>query len=174
MADLRNSHRQSLRSAILSDQAIAALVEANDDQAIADYMNQPADPAVSAWRENFAPADLFEATKLTDYIARNNGERAGYDLLMSRESIDATRKAVRDAILEIFAGTSNNSSKAAIVAAMQEAATRAQVAIGGTSRTVGPDAQGFSATALVRRFSGQLSAADVSILLRGGSGYVPE
>lgn len=150
----------TLRAAILAEPAVAQFLADGRHNAIKDFYNAYADPAVKAWRPYYDANDLFSATKLTEYIARTAGERQAYDMLLSRGALDATRKAIRDAVADIFSGQSNSTSRAAILNDMTENATRAHVLFGGSSVTTD------TVTALKRNYTDLLTDHDIYEALR--------
>lgn len=159
---MTNGQKNTLRTAILAEPALATAVSIRDDMAIANYCNAAATPTQKAWKEIYSAADLFSATVLTEYIARSAAERQGYDLLISMAGnmgIDPSRAKIRNAIADIFSGASNSTSRAAILNNMTQDATWAEVKIGGTNATTD------TVTAWRRNWTGILTVSDISALL---------
>ncbi len=156
---LTKSQANTLRTAILAEPALAAAVAIRDDNAIAVFCNAAASPVQKAWREEMPAKDIFDATSLTEYIARSAAERQGYDLLLTMSPVDASKAKVRAAIADIFSGAANSTSRAAILTAMTEGATWCEVKVGGTNATTD------SVTAWRRNWTGTLNTNDISNLL---------
>lgn len=158
-ADLTKNQANTLRAAILAEPALAAAVAIRDDNAIAVFCNAAASPAQKAWREAVPARDVFDATVLTEYIARSAAERQGYDLLLTMAPVDASRAKVRAAIVDIFSGAQNSTSRAAILSGMTENATWCEKVVGGTNATTD------GVTAWKRNWAGTLSVNQISELL---------
>lgn len=158
-ADLTKNQANTLRAAILAEPALAAAVSIRDDQAIATYCNTAATPAQKAWREAMPSKDIFDATVLTEYIARSAAERQGYDLLLSMSPVDASRARIRNALADIFSGSTNSTSRALVLNAMTESVTWCEKQLGGTNATTDV------VTAWKRNWTGTLSVNSISELL---------
>jgi hypothetical protein len=163
--ELTNAQKANLKTAILAEAPLASAVAARRDADIAAYCNAPVVPAQIGWKVANTPRDIFEATNLNEYIARSVAERNAYDLILriAGESdgvaIDATRGAIRSAIVNIFSGATNSNSRAAILTAMTEPVTWCQSKLGGPSATTD------TVTAVRRSWAGTLSVNQVSDLL---------
>jgi hypothetical protein len=94
---------------------------------------------------------LFEATDVTKFDGLTAGKRDAWRLLMDNTPIDMGRNANRKAVQDIW----GNTDSVAVLQALREKATRAQVLFGGTSKTTN------TVTALDRAFTGLLSIDDV-------------
>lgn len=158
-AEMTNAQKATLRAAILAEPALAPLLAIRNDAAIAQYCNAVASPVQKAWRTDYTGSELFEAATLTDYIARSAGERQAFDLMVNAGVINASRAKIRNAIADIFSGTTNSGSRAAILNDMTRDATWAEVRLGGTEQTT----SGVSAWRL--NWDGLVTPLEISILL---------
>ncbi len=158
-ADLTNGQRNTLRAAILAEPALAVVVSIRDDSAIATFCNAAASPAQKAWREAVPARDVFDATVLTEYIARSAAERQGYDLLLTMSPVDSSKAKIRSVVVDIFSGAQNSTSRAAILNALTENATWCEQKLGGSNATTD------GITAWKRNWTGTLGPNDISNLL---------
>lgn len=156
---LTNSQNNTLKADILANSAVAAYVASGQDNAIKDWYNT--DSTTLAWKNAFSADDLFDNTQLTEYIARSNAERQAYDMLLSRGRFNPEKASIRRGINDIFSGPTNSTSRGAILTAMTEFATRAEVLFGGNNATTD------TVTALKRNWSGKLTDSDIARALRG-------
>lgn len=156
---LTNGQKSTLKAAILAEPALAESVSNRIDSAIATYCNAAANPVQKAWRESMSAKEVFDATALTEYIARSAAERQGYDLLLTMSPVDASKAKVRAAVVDIFSGASNSTSRGAILNAMTESATWCEVKLGGTNATTD------TVIAWRRNWTGVLTPDDISNLL---------
>ena len=156
---LTPAQKVTLKAAILAEAPLAAAVAIRDDTAISVYCNTAANPAQKAWREAVPARDIFDATVLTEYIARSAAERQGYDLMLSMQTVDASRARIRSAVVDIFSGATNSTSRALVLNAMTENATWCEQKLGGTNATT----DGISAWR--RNWTGVLRPDEISNLL---------
>lgn len=159
---LTNGQKNTLRTAIAAEPALATALSIRDDAAISVYCNAKASPVQKAWRQTYSAAELFGATVLTEYIARSAAERQGYDLLIQMGAINPARNRIRAAIADIFSGASNSTSRGLVLNNMTEDATWCEVKLGGT------DATTSTVTAWERNWAGRLGPSDISTLLNTG------
>lgn len=161
MAEMTKSQKATLRAAILAEPALADELAVRDDAAITAYCNAPALPAQKVWKDKYTSRELFEATALTDYIARSAAERQAFDLLISVGVVSPEKNKIRAAVADIFSGATNNGSRAAILTDMTRDATWTEKLLGGS------DATTSAITAWKANWLGTLSPYEVSTLLNG-------
>lgn len=126
----------TLKSAIIADAIANGFRTAGDTFSLLAYVNGSTN--TSAWRAKVTGGEIYDAHKITEYIARSTAERSAFDLMSGMSRIhDFNNAAKRNGVADIFSGSTNNSSRSAIFAVAQEPATWAQVAIGGNSASVG-------------------------------------
>jgi len=163
MPNLTNQQKTTLKAYILADPVLGPLTsgESTDFGAISDALSAKASPTVLAWKTSVSPADADDAPSYAafDSIAAGKRESWGFFLRFSR---DFTRKKVRDWIVDVWGNATAGTNAEAILLAGTENATRAEVALGGTSRTTG------AVTALVRNYIGGITIEDV------GSMFLPQ
>lgn len=158
---LTNGQKNTLRTAIQTEPALAAAYAIRDDQTIAAYCNATASPVQKVWRTTYSADDLFQATALTEYIARSAAERQAYDLLVAIGTMDPTKGKLRSGIVDIFSGSTNSTSRAAILNDMTRNATWCEQKLGGTNATTDV------VTAWRSNWTGTLSPFEISTLLNG-------
>lgn len=165
--DLTRAQRNTLRAAILAEPALQAfLVSPRQDDPITDYCNAPVTPAQLAWKPRNTAEEIFAAVNLNEYIARSAPERQAFDLLLQMAgaegaAVNATRASTRSAIVNIFSGATNSTSRAAVLTAMTEPLTWCQSKLGGNSATTD------TVTAVRRNWAGTLVPIEVSRILNG-------
>lgn len=158
---LTPAQETTLRAAILAEPALAAPLSIRNDPAIADYCN--AATTQLAWRTVYSSDDLFQSTVLVEYIARSAAERQAYDLLVSIGMMDPSRARLRNAIADIFSGSTNSTSRGLILNDMTRFATWAERLFGGTNATTD------TVTAWRLNWSGTISPSTVSSILNSGN-----
>jgi hypothetical protein len=156
---LTRSQATTLRAAILAEPALAAALAIRNDTAIANYCNAAASPVQKAWKTVYTGIELFEAATITDYMARSDVERQAFDLLESVGVMDPSRNKIRNAIAEIFSGSTNSNSRTNILNDMTRNATWAEVRLGGTEATTS------DVTAWRLNWDGVLTPIEISTLL---------
>ncbi len=158
---LTNGQKNTLRTAIQNEAALASALAVRDDTTIANYCNAAASPVQKLWKPTYLADDLFQATVLTEYIARSAAERQAYDLLVTIGTMDPTKNKLRSGIADIFSGASNSTSRAAILNDMTRNATWCEQKLGGTNATTD------TVTAWKANWTGVLSPFEISTLLNG-------
>ena len=163
MANLTEAQRATIKTAILTEPALAEAVAIRDDNTITAYCNAARSPTQKIWKSAYTADDLFQATDINIYIARSVAERQAYDLLITMDNLDPTRSSIRSGIVNIFSGTAQAvvNQRAAILNNMTRSASWAEYQLGGVNSTTD------SVTAWVANWTGELSAFDVSSLLNG-------
>lgn len=162
---LDNTQRATLKAAI----ALVAVAEqarvAGDTPTLLAWCN--AASGTPAWRTSVSGADIYNAHKPVEYIARSAAERSAFDLMVCNNFVhDFNVAAKRNGVADIFSGTTNNTSRTAIFTAAQEPATNAQLALGGSIVSVGGNANmAETVSGFKRKFSGQCDQTDVNWLV---------
>jgi hypothetical protein len=110
---------------------------------------------------------VYHVHKPVEYIARSVAERNAFDLMAGSDRIhDFTVAAKRNGVADIFSGSTNSSSRTAIFNVAQEYATNAQLALGGTTVSVGGNANmSETVSAFKRNFSGQVTQEEANKLV---------
>lgn len=160
---ITQAQRALVRTAVQADPTANGFYTAGATGALLEWLNTKKTPVVKAWRISYTGDELYVAHKPVEYIARSAAERSAFDLMVNRR-IDPSKAAIRKGIEDIFSGASNSTSRASILNDMLENATRAEVAIGGTTQVTTTD----SISGLVRDFVGKLDINDVRALVAGG------
>jgi len=157
------AQQATLRAAILADPILGPLTSGpgTDIQAVAAALNADASPVVKAWITAVPQADMDDAP---DYAAFDNivaGKRDSWGFLLARER-DFTRNKVRKWITDIWGNATANSNAEAILKAGTENASRAEVILGGATKTTG------TVSGLERVWIGELGNADIVDILANG------
>lgn len=163
MALLTDGQKATIKTAILTEPALAEAVAIRDDNTITAYCNAIRSPNQKIWKPVYTADDLFQATDINIYIARSVAERQAYDLLVTMDNLDPTRSSIRSGIVNIFSGigTAPVAQRAAILNDMTRPATWVEFKLGGVNSTTD------TVTAWIANWTGTLSAFDVSSLLNG-------
>jgi len=163
MALLTDGQKATIKTAILTEPALAEAVALRDDNTITAYCNATRSPNQKIWKPVYTADDLFQATDINIYIARSVAERQAYDLLVTMDNLDPTRSSIRSGIVNIFSGAAQLvvAQREAILNDMARSASWTEYILGGVNQTTG------SVTAWVANWTGELSAFDVSSLLNG-------
>lgn len=157
--------KTTLRTLILNAPETAAMRAAGDDGSLIAWLNSPPPTgAVSSWRN--IPARVVAETIDTgemDNITSGAKQWAIGTIMPMKGGIDATTAGGRKAITDLFANSSVPLTRAAVLVAAQESATRAQAAIGGSNAS---SASPNVVTALVRDYTGLVTEAEM-VEIRG-------
>lgn len=160
---LTSQQMATLKVAILSDGALSAAAAGGDYQTIADALNADAVPVTKAWK-SLTPAEVFTAMDSgeIDNITSGAKQWAIGTIMPAQGGIDATKAAGRKAITDLFVNASVPLTRAAVLAAATENATRAEVILGGSNAS---SASPNVVTALVRNWTGRLNVFDIGPIL---------
>ena len=159
-SQLSLAQRQALKAHILADPALAAIASGPgiDIEGIRVALNANASPVTKAWKISVPQEDADDAPDYSTFDAIVAGKRDSWGFFLAR-SRDFTRNKVRKWITDIWGNATTNSNAEAILQAGTVNATRAEVVIGGTTRTTG------TVSGLERTMVGELSQQDVSLIL---------
>ncbi len=134
------------------------------------YINSPNVQSLMAWVNGVSTTDawlyaatrtqLFEATNITKFDALTAGKRDAWRLMLDNAPIDFGRNPMRNAVVDAW----GNTDSVTVLQALTEKATRAQAAIGGTSKTTN------TVTALDRTYTGTVSQVDTTRLIFADNG----
>lgn len=157
--------RQTLKAAMLLVPSMAAAIAAGDTYSMLQWCN--ANSTVFSWRNNVAGAEVYAAHKPKEYLARSAAERQCFDLMVLQNSeLSFTVAKIRNAISDIFSGTTNQTSRTTIFAVAQEFATNAESKLGGANASVGGTSDMTETiTAFVRNWIGEVEQDDVNWML---------
>lgn len=155
----------TLKTAIIADPTAGPMRAAGDAYSLLAWCNGPS--ATLAWRTSVSGTEVYDAHKPTEYIARSAAERSAFDLMCDGiRAHDFTIAAKRNGVADIFSGPTNSSSRTAIFTVAQEYATNAQLALGGSTVSVGGTGNmSETVSAYKRNFSGQVTTAEASLLV---------
>ncbi len=152
---LTTAQLQTLKAAILAeaDSTFAGYRANGQTDLMADWLNAPS--TTDAWMYAAQRGALFEAMDVTKFDGLTAGKRDAWRLLMDNTPIDLGRNANRKAVQDIW----GNTDSVSVLQALREKATRAQVILGGTTKTTN------TVSALDRSYTGTLSGQDISAAL---------
>jgi len=155
----------TLKTAIIADPTAGPMRTAGDSASLLAWCNGPS--STRAWRTSVGGAEVYDAHKPVEYIARSAAERQAFDLMCFGDRVhDFTVAAKRNGVADIFSGATNNTSRTAIFAVAQEMATNAQLALGGSTVSVGGNAaMSETISAYRRNWSGQVTQDDANKLV---------
>jgi hypothetical protein len=153
---LTTNQLQAIKAAILADPALAAISSgpATDYNGIAIALNTPS--ATRAWRTSVPAGDSDDAPDMSTFDALSAGKRDSWALFIGQASRDFARNKVRKWVTDIWGNATAASNAEAILLAGTELATRAEVVIGGNTKTTG------TVSGLDRSWIGQLSINDIA------------
>ena len=156
---------QALKAAVIADPVAGPMRIAGDAFSLKIWCNSAS--VSDAWRTRVTEVEVYAAHKIKEYINRSAPERSAFDLMVcSGREHDFTLAKTRNGVADIFSGVTNSTSRKSIFTAAQEKATNAQLALGGTSASVGGTADmAETVTALKRNYLDQVTEAEVAQLL---------
>ena len=160
MATLTTAQMQALKAHIVADPTLGPISSgpSTDYQAIANALNADASPTTLAWMTAVAPQVLDEAPNYNQFDAISAGKRDSWFAFLAFPR-DLTRQKVRGWITDVWGNATAGSNSESILLAGTEKASRAEVVIGGTTRTTG------TVSALDRGWTGELSAFDIGAVM---------
>lgn len=146
----------TLKAYILADPILGPKTsgEGTDYGFIADAMSAPKSPTVLAWRTNVQPNDADDAPDYSVFDALTQGKRDSWGFFL-RTQRDFTRQKTRKWITDVWGAATAASNSEAILLAGTEAATVAEVAVGGPTRVQG------TVSAMARNYSGGVTIEDL-------------
>ena len=157
---LTDAQKVTLKAAILADTtpAVVAAAAARDDITLADLMNEAT--ATLAWRVAVTTEEVDEETAWTSFDTLSDGKRDswGYFLRVAR---DFSKIKVRKWVTDVWGAATAGSNAEALLMLGTEYATRAEMMLGGTSKTTG------TVSALKRNWTGSLSYVDIGQIMNG-------
>ena len=153
---LTPAQQATLKAYILSQQDLSPLTSGpgTDYAAIANALNANASPQTLAWRTAVPPTDSDDAPSYAtfDSIAAGKRDSWGFFLAFPR---NYTRNKVRAWVTDVGGNATAGSNAEAILRAATVKATRAEVALGGGTKTTG------TVSALDRNWEGTISISDI-------------
>lgn len=142
------------------DAAVVAALTIRNDSELARLYNLPASPATSAWMKAASAVAIFEATDLARFDNVSAGRRESWRMLQDFAPHDFGNNKRRNAVVEIWSAQTLG-QRNAVLSALTENATLAEVALGGQTKT----SETGGVTALDRNWAGVISIEDVGVAL---------
>jgi hypothetical protein len=112
----------TLKTAILAEPSLSTAVATADDQAIANWFNEPSSPAVAVWKPVVDIQALNSAIAWADMVVLTQEKQLTYQSMIWANQVDMTDNQVRQGLKAVFGAAST--SYTAIVAIGQRTATR--------------------------------------------------
>lgn len=155
----------TLKTAIIADPTAGPMRAAGNTVSLLAWCNGSS--ATLAWRTAVSGTEVYDAHKPVEYIARSNQERGAFDLMCgSNRQHDFTVAAKRNGVADIFSSATNSTSRTAIFAVAQEYATNAQLALGGSTASVGNNGNmSETVSAFKRNWIGYVTQDEVNKLV---------
>lgn len=144
----------ALRAVVQADQTAAALAVAADDIGLANWLNEPADPAYTIWRHDISIEEANDVLVWTEVDALTPGKARIWEWMSRLGVLDARKLNIRRGISDAFAPAP--STRAALQTLSKRLATRAERAL---ASGVGTDGNPGIAT-----FVGEVSYAEASTI----------
>jgi len=159
-SELSLAQRQAIKAAILADPVLGPKSSGpeTDFAYITDALNADASPVTLAWITSVPVENADDAPSYSTFDALAAGKRDSWGFFLARPR-DFTRAKVRQWITDVWGNATAGSNSEAILQAGTEKASRAEVIIGGTTRTTG------TVSALDRTMIGDLSLNDIARIL---------
>lgn len=154
---LSNSQRNTLRSAVIADQTASALRTAGDVTGLLNWLNGAS--ATVAWRAAAEARTLDEGAAYATFDSIAAGKRDAWDIFLRYAPRDMGKNKNRALVTDVWGNATAGSVAESVLQAATETATRAQAAIGGTSKSTG------TVTGLDRTWAGTVSEADVQWII---------
>ena len=147
---LTTPQKQTLKAAILADQAAALLYADGDLSGLADWLNGTAAPAFKVWRSAVARAEIYNRTSdegtnwsWTFYKNQSAVEQNAWVQMFMGDAADFSQSNLRAGIAVIFTAASAANATHAL-AVGKRSATRAEKALAsGTGSKASPATMGF-------------------------------
>lgn len=151
---LTPEQKTTLRAFVQAEPAIAALLAAADDIAIAAWLNTPI--AEKCWKTCLDIAEVHDIMDWTEFIGRSVGEKAAFTCMFVMGAVNPSRPNIRSGLNDIFSGTGAKpiALRASFLTIMQRPMTRAEKVL-----STGPVNGTYTLT-----HEGELSYADASEL----------
>lgn len=146
----------TLKTAIIADPVAGLMRTLGDTVSLQAWCNAPS--TTLAWRIAVSAQESDEAATYTTYDALVQGKRDSW-LVFLRFSRDLSKAKIRNWIADIWGAATAGSISEAVLQAGTEFASNAQNVFGGASGSKG------TVTAIKRTFDGQISGAEVNILV---------
>lgn len=153
---LNSTQRNTLLTAIKADSAANQARLAGDTITLLAWCNGSAGSL--AWRTNVQPQESDEAANYSSYDTLSAGKRDSWSIFLGFAR-NFGRNKVRAWVTDVWGNATATSVAESILQAGTEAATRAQVALGGTTKSTG------TVSALDRGFTGQVDQDDANWLV---------
>lgn len=167
---LTSAQQATLKTAILSDSNLPALVAAADDAGVASYYNATASPDFWVWKSGLTKEDVYGVTtgdntswNWSAFILRSQAERDAWREMFSGSGlINPSLANVRQGVADIFSGSTNNApqQRAHLIDIARRKANRLE-------RLFATGGDGSAATPATMTVEGTISYADISLILRG-------
>jgi hypothetical protein len=152
---LTSSQQGTLKAAILADSQLNAFPNTTDGNFdLAVFLGGLASPAFRVWRTNVPTKDVKNAIVWTEYIARSQGERDAFVLMISNGIINGADVNIRQGIQDIFSGPSGATTRTNLTAISKRDATRIEKIL---ATGTGSDASPATMT-----YEGSISGTDVA------------
>lgn len=147
----------TLKAAIIADPVAGPIRAAGDTPTLLAWCNAKVGSA--AWRIAVPPQEADEAAVYTAFDTVLAGKRDSWQHNFLRYTRDFTKNKIRNWIVDVWGPAIAASVAEGVLQAGTELATNAQMVFGGTSPSTG------TVTALKRTFDGQITQAEVNLLV---------
>lgn len=144
---------QTLKAAVAADTTANDAMRAGDDATVAAFLNEAHPSNAQVWRDAL-PKPMRAYFVWSEVHALDANVKASLQLLMAEGGIDPRNANDRAALNAIFTDALAPNTRAAMIADGRRAATRAEIALGGTQ----------VAGAYVANWLGEVTVADASIV----------
>lgn len=151
------AQNEAMFNLVNAEPTMATAIAANDDQAVADWLNGA--NGSKGWKSYMPLAEMLGALNFTTFIGRSVAERDALNLMFSVGGVNCGQANIKQGFADIFSGTATAAvnQRAAMSAACQRDISRAEKALTG----------GLSGAAHLLNWEGTLSSGDASRILRG-------
>lgn len=164
MAGLTNEQRIALKAAIIADPALTVWVQANNEQAIADYYNVTG--TVYVWRTNVTRSEIYHRTSgeattwnWTTYKNQAVAEQNAWVQIFMGDEANFALPNLRSGVDAIFSGAGAAAAQRAHIAAIAKRFASRVEALFATGL-------GTNASPSVMTFEGSLTAQDIADTMR--------
>ena len=164
---LSTAQYTTLRTAVCADLTAKPLFQAGNGPALNAWLNNTT--ATLGWKVYVTAADMDEAPTYSSYDTLAAGKRDSWERLLNLtegRTRNFTKNKIRNWIVDIWGPATAASNSEAILLAGTEAATNAQVALGGSVKTTG------TVTATDRNYHGIVTTAETTQLIFQANGQI--
>lgn len=154
----------TLRAGVCADNTARPLMQAGNVPGLLSWLNTGT--ATKGWITAVPAQASDEAPNYTTYDSLTQGKRDSWARFLAVESRDFAKNKVRNWVVDVWGNATASSNAEAVLLAGTEAATNAQLVLGGTVKTTG------TVTATARTYDGVVTTNETARLIFQDNGQI--